>query len=377
LKENKNCHGSYRLSFVDNSTHQPYQKTSNNYKNVVAEFELTSRDCNISLYSEVSTMSAEMKEQALYYAAMMTIVCATHIYACIRMARIVVNNEIQGFRTSIMSLGFLIGWDMFLCIYHLEEALTSNDYFQYFIVPTFAYFLLVSVFETRLILLVWKATYYGQYRTFQEVRRGILKFYTRFYGFQVLFIFLCAFCLPMNWFFYSTALFFIPQIVHNALRSQRYKFDFVYIFFLGISRILPSFYLKLCPENIYKLTPDPSFTYYYAGIISFQIIILVFQSILGSRFFIPSFFLPPKYNYYLKVNTDQSTDEAENCPICMDPLNRNPTTLKSSLVEKNLPKYITNMLTPCKHQFHEKCLKEWMDLKLECPFCRTKLPAIG
>ena len=74
-------------------------------------------------------MSAEMKEQALYYAAMMTIVCATHIYACIRMARIVVNNEIQGFRTSIMSLGFLIGWDMFLCIYHLEEALTSNVIF--------------------------------------------------------------------------------------------------------------------------------------------------------------------------------------------------------------------------------------------------------
>lgn len=99
---------------------------SNNYKAVMAEFWLKSDDCVISLFSTVAVMSPEMQTQALYYAAMMTIICIFHIYACIRMARIVVNSEIQGFRTSIMSLGFLIGWDMFLFIYHLEEALTSN-----------------------------------------------------------------------------------------------------------------------------------------------------------------------------------------------------------------------------------------------------------
>jgi hypothetical protein len=33
--------------------------------------------------------------------------------------------------------------------------------------------------------------------------------------------------------------------------------------------------------------------------------------------------------------------------------------------------------TPCKHSFHEKCLKEWMKTKLECPTCRQALPAIS
>lgn len=34
------------------------------------------------------------------------------------------------------------------------------------------------------------------------------------------------------------------------------------------------------------------------------------------------------------------------------------------------------MKTPCRHYFHEKCLKGWMEIKLECPFCRAPLPAV-
>jgi len=34
------------------------------------------------------------------------------------------------------------------------------------------------------------------------------------------------------------------------------------------------------------------------------------------------------------------------------------------------------MKTPCRHYFHEPCLKGWMDIKLECPFCRSALPPI-
>ena len=36
-----------------------------------------------------------------------------------------------------------------------------------------------------------------------------------------------------------------------------------------------------------------------------------------------------------------------------------------------------HMLVPCKHTFHRKCLAQWMDVKMECPICRTKLPALS
>mmetsp|Transcript_6562 Transcript_6562/g.9692 ORF Transcript_6562/g.9692 Transcript_6562/m.9692 type:complete len:168 (-) Transcript_6562:99-602(-) len=34
------------------------------------------------------------------------------------------------------------------------------------------------------------------------------------------------------------------------------------------------------------------------------------------------------------------------------------------------------MLAPCNHVFHGSCLRSWMDVKMECPVCRTELPAI-
>jgi hypothetical protein len=34
------------------------------------------------------------------------------------------------------------------------------------------------------------------------------------------------------------------------------------------------------------------------------------------------------------------------------------------------------MLAPCNHLFHRACLSQWMDVKMECPICRTELPAL-
>ena len=35
------------------------------------------------------------------------------------------------------------------------------------------------------------------------------------------------------------------------------------------------------------------------------------------------------------------------------------------------------METPCRHDFHEKCLSEWMSYKTQCPVCRSPLPPIN
>jgi Ring finger domain len=34
------------------------------------------------------------------------------------------------------------------------------------------------------------------------------------------------------------------------------------------------------------------------------------------------------------------------------------------------------MLALCHHLFHRECLSQWMDVKMECPICRTELPAL-
>ena len=32
--------------------------------------------------------------------------------------------------------------------------------------------------------------------------------------------------------------------------------------------------------------------------------------------------------------------------------------------------------TPCQHHFHESCLRNWLEQKYECPYCRAGLPAM-
>jgi len=52
--------------------------------------------------------------------------------------------------------------------------------------------------------------------------------------------FLIATCMfaPSSWFFYISALFFVPQIIHNIRRGGKYKFDSSYVFLLGAARMI-------------------------------------------------------------------------------------------------------------------------------------------
>jgi len=257
----------------------------------------------------------------------------------------------------------------------VSSALTVYNYFHYFITPAFWYFILASIFETRLILILWKTRYYDQFHNMADLRRGIISFYVKFYGLMALVLIMAYYFVPKPWFILATSFFFIPQIIHNAIRGQKYKFWSHYIICLGVVRILIPLYVRTCPVNIFELTPSYSFLSWYLMSITFQVSFLFLQSKLGSRFFVPSCLLPPKYNYFMTVSTDiPDQEDADTCPICMDILNREPTDPSSKLLKPN--KTIKIMQTPCRHKFHPRCLQEWMNIKLECPFCRQSIPAI-
>lgn len=49
------------------------------------------------------------------------------------------------------------------------------------------------------------------------------------------------------------------------------------------------------------------------------------------------------------------------CPICLDALIDNENVLKTLL---------------CKHQFHAKCIRQWVRRSRTCPMCRTNIPSL-
>ncbi len=104
-------------------------------------------------------------------------------------------------------------------------------------------------------------------------------------------------------------------------------------------------------------------------------VLIALQHRLGSRFFVPKRFLPNYYDYRIKITANEETRELD-CSICLQSLfqNTGQSGLNESLGEEMMGE-TTIMNTPCNHKFHQECLGQWMEVKLECPTCRAPLPA--
>jgi len=76
--------------------------------------------------------------------------------------------------------------------------------------------------------------------------------------------------------------------------------------------------------------------------------------------------------------TSVNGNGALNCTSTAATLNTSVHTLDCSICYDTIDirKRHDYMLAPCNHLFHRECLVQWMDVKMECPICRTELPAL-
>ncbi|TRY53571.1 RING domain containing membrane associated protein [Cryptosporidium tyzzeri] len=236
----------------------------------------------------------------------------------------------------------------------------------------------------------------------------------------------------------SLFLFLIPQILNDLLANTIHLNStlplhpyfiltsligkaFVPIYVWGYSNSIfnsPVFqYLNLMPIST-KNSSLLSISIFL--ITSIQMIIYFVQLKFGPKCLIPKIFRPRPYNYFRLTSKDiyngasneEDTREV-NIPIDgelnSESLNRSKVnfvqdnisnTEPSGLEEIELTNFNdrthTNKLcvicmvnvsifkdfdhelcavcTPCDHIFHQKCLKQWMSVKLECPTCRRQIP---
>ena len=106
---------------------------------------------------------------------------------------------------------------------------------------------------------------------------------------------------------------------------------------------------------------------------------LFLQFKLGPRFFIPKMLQPDYYEYSFKLKLSEDTKDTE-CSICLQGFfeEQHPIDIdiNSSGIGSAMLKEVTVMKTPCNHYYHRDCLLSWIDVKLECPSCRSPLPPI-
>jgi hypothetical protein len=233
--------------------------------------------------------------------------------------------------------------------------------------------------------------------------------------------------------------FWVPQIVQNVCTEAKRPLHPYYIYGMSLTRLVAPLYMFAVPNNFLKeVYPDSPTNVFMCQLlvlwVGFQTLVLVAQGRYGTRFMIPARFLPPKFDYNrplpaslyppgsppLEVTPSESLqNERASATTEVQPLvpketisphrtngvtrNRKKDCSKVHRAESmttetvtpvptdpSLPSFdcvicynsidVCNrrgyMLAPCDHLFHKDCLIQWMDVKMECPICRTQLPAL-
>ena len=144
-------------------------------------------------------------------------------------------------------------------------------------------------------------------------------------------------------------------------------FTFPYLL-SNIIRLFPALYIWGCPVNLVN------FGYHHNQGYILLAMVVVLTAIIVCQYFSPRFYLDQipllnkHLNVYLKPThqyvSDLREDDDECCGICLEEFDANHGLLNRI------------MRAPCDHVFHEQCLEEWLQIKLQCPVCRVELPAI-
>mmetsp|Transcript_14532 Transcript_14532/g.14630 ORF Transcript_14532/g.14630 Transcript_14532/m.14630 type:complete len:200 (+) Transcript_14532:722-1321(+) len=157
---------------------------------------------------------------------------------------------------------------------------------------------------------------------------------------------------------------FVPQIISNALNGYKDSLSPCVYTTILLTRLAFSAYIFAYPHNFMNYEPQPILFGFIAFICVAQFIILTIQR-AKPDFIIPDRFRPKVHDYFTEAKKIKYHFLGNECIICMNCLNTEDSCGKTR-----------TMYAPCGHRFHEECLINWMNIKMECPTCRNALPTV-
>lgn len=271
---------------------------------------------------------------------------------------------------------------------------------------------------------------------FISARREMGALYSKFYFLLVAILFLSLYATgwptPLRSLYSNALAFFyfscwVPQVYRNIMRNCRKALRWEFVMGESILRLAPFIYFYIFQDNVLFIDTDQNMLYVLASWLWIQIWALISQEILGPRFFVPSGWAPPAYDYHPILHEDADPSSAAAMPIGFTEalvassagpssptsptvdrsptFNRSPTIKRPSGNRKVFDCSICTddieipfvpaggeesggmaatmvferrryMVTPCRHVFHSACLEGWMRYRLQCPICRENLPPL-
>lgn len=326
-------------------------------------------------------------------------------------------------RVSYYTIWLMSLVDGSLAMLYLIGSAIFNKLYLPFIVSSFLAFILASIFEIRFLINISMVQYNERTLTLFAALQGRAmddpqqqsliqqpppedesqisgSVYTRFFFTLIVFTFVLLNSLmwpkDLRSNFEKLALFslnsyWLPQAYRNVVKGSNKAFKWWFILGTTFVRLIPIFYILVVKTNVFDHHQDIRFFQLLLVWLLFQIVLLFLQSWIGSRFFLPTSWLPKTYNYHplltkedvttgkfgVDIN-EQTIRDLDNgffqldCAICMD-------TVRVELDDGRMHHHNNNkesIVTPCHHVFHTECLERHLRYKLQCPICRSGLPPV-
>ncbi len=326
----------------------------------------------------------------------------------------------EGFANGISLLTIYenIIWNSYGCLCHFFLTLNYPNYLHQFVFPTITFFINFSITDLQFLYFIWRIKYQNELTDPIIVRKKLIRLYFMFYlGMFFSLFFVTKFLFDKSFIIFGILLTWTPQILFNIYYNNRISLPWSYIILISIYRLFIPCYFRINKNNFFLISPDYPFSIFIIFLMLIQIYILYYQSIKGSRFFLPEKYKKRKFEFYKNkeeiMNLNSNANNIE-CVICLNPLfdeeNENNPNMKLFLNDfitldqnehvqilkdnNNINEKKTNwkdkfislfefserslnfekkkyIMTPCKHYFHSKCLEMWFQRKRECPNCRT------
>lgn len=366
---------------------------------------LVSQPCGLNMTIAATRYHIDtetLSRKAAVYSLFATLVCAIQIGVLMLQMRYAQAQAIAA-RMSIVSICSNSLLDSIISVGHLMlSASVPGTFLHHFMWVSLLKLVFFCVFEMRMVVTVYQARFAQELSTegWQGLRRRLASLHLRFYAavFFCLFVSLSLLDTPIVLVFLLYSMW-VPQIAWNVYNGTRKALLPAYLYGTSATRLFIPLYFYACPNNFLHnivvddvaLGPQMESCFVLVLWMGVQVAALGAQDKFGSRYFLPSSWFPEKYDYFRPIldnaleqdvppDGDQESDDPglsliENgdsshtasarylpdCIICYDKV---PST------------YGEYMIAPCDHLFCTTCLKQWLEVKNECPVCRATLPPV-
>jgi transmembrane E3 ubiquitin-protein ligase len=123
---------------------------------------------------------------------------------------------------------------------HIQNIMSSESGYLFFVLPALAYIVLFIIFDMKLLFLVWRSQNIANLDNPQLVRKKLTAFYILFYLGLFLYLTLTYFFANEEWMILLRTLVLLPQVVHNVRLGHKPNFVSFYLFgFIGSRLLIP------------------------------------------------------------------------------------------------------------------------------------------